>query len=61
MKITRRKTEINDSINDSFLSRLWLKLTKNDSNSDMAKAKLPLPFDVVPQKNGGTGRRLIYN
>jgi hypothetical protein len=23
-------------------------------DSDMAKAKLPLPFDVAPQKNGGT-------
>jgi hypothetical protein len=30
-------------------------------DSDMAKAKLLLPFDVAPQKNGGTGRRLIYN
>jgi hypothetical protein len=30
-------------------------------DSDMAEAKLPLPFDVAPQKNGGTGRRLIYN
>jgi hypothetical protein len=28
---------------------------------DMAEAKLPLPFDVAPQKNGGTGRRLTYN
>jgi hypothetical protein len=27
---TRRKTEINDSINDSFLSRLGLKLPIND-------------------------------
>jgi hypothetical protein len=30
-------------------------------DSDMTKAKLPLPFDVVPKKNGGTGRRLTYN
>jgi hypothetical protein len=30
---TRRKTEINDSINDSFLSRLGLKLPINDSNN----------------------------
>jgi hypothetical protein len=28
-----RKTEINDSINDSFLSRLGLKLPINDSNN----------------------------
>ena len=25
-------------------------------DSDMAKAKLFLPFDVAPQKNGGTER-----
>jgi hypothetical protein len=31
--ITRRKTEINDSINDSVLSRLGLKLPINDSNN----------------------------
>jgi hypothetical protein len=30
-------------------------------DSDMAKAKLPLSFDVAPQKNGGTGRRLVNN
>jgi hypothetical protein len=29
---TRRKSEINDSINDSFLSRLGHKLQINDSN-----------------------------
>jgi hypothetical protein len=29
----RRKTEINDSINDSFLSRLGLKLPIHDSNN----------------------------
>jgi hypothetical protein len=26
------------------------------ADRDMAKAKLPLPFDVAPKKNGGTGR-----
>jgi hypothetical protein len=31
--LTRRKTEINYSINDSFLSRLGLKLPINDSNN----------------------------
>jgi hypothetical protein len=25
-------------------------------DSDMAEAKLPLPFDMAPQKNSGTGR-----
>jgi hypothetical protein len=30
-------------------------------DSDMDKAKLPLSFDVAPQKNGGTGKRLPYN
>jgi hypothetical protein len=30
---TRRKIEINDSINDSFLSHLGLKLPINDSNN----------------------------
>jgi hypothetical protein len=30
---TRRKTDINDSINNSFLSRLGLKLPINDSNN----------------------------
>jgi hypothetical protein len=30
---TRRKTKINDSINDSFFSRLGLKLPINDSNN----------------------------
>jgi hypothetical protein len=30
---TRRKTEINDSINDSFLSRLGLNLPINNSNN----------------------------
>jgi hypothetical protein len=30
---TKRKTEINDSINDSFLSCLGLKLPINDSNN----------------------------
>jgi hypothetical protein len=32
---TRRKTEINDSINDSFLSRLGHKLPINDSNNEI--------------------------
>jgi hypothetical protein len=31
--ITRRKTEINDSINDSFFESLGLKLPINDSNN----------------------------
>jgi hypothetical protein len=30
-------------------------------DSDMAKANLPLPFDMAFQKNGGPGRRLIYD
>jgi hypothetical protein len=33
MLLTRRKTEINDSINDSFFSRLGLKLPINNSNN----------------------------
>jgi hypothetical protein len=31
--VTRRKTEIHNSMNDSFLSRLGLKLPINDSNN----------------------------
>jgi hypothetical protein len=30
-------------------------------NSDMAKANLPLPFDMASKKNGGASMRLIYN
>jgi hypothetical protein len=30
-------------------------------DSDMVKANLPLPFDMVSQKYGGPGMRLIYN
>jgi hypothetical protein len=30
-------------------------------DSDMAKAKLSLPFDMAHPKNGGTGLRLTYN
>jgi hypothetical protein len=46
-----------------FIKRLTWKFIRNFAyvNSDMAEAKLPLPFDVAPQKNGGTGRRLTYN
>ena len=41
-----------------FIERLTWKFIRSFAcvNSDMAKATLPLPFDVVPQKNGGTGR-----
>jgi hypothetical protein len=46
-----------------FIKRLTLKFIRSFAcvDSDMAETKLPLPFDVAPQKNGGTGRRLIYN
>jgi hypothetical protein len=46
-----------------FIKRLTWKFICNFAcvDSDMTKAKLPLPFDVVPKKNGGTGRRLTYN
>jgi hypothetical protein len=46
-----------------FIKRLTWKFIQNFAcvDSDMAEAKLPLPFDVAPQKNGGTRRRLIYN
>jgi hypothetical protein len=46
-----------------FIERLIWKFIRSFAcvDSDMAKAKLPLPFDVAPQKNGETGRRLIYN
>jgi hypothetical protein len=46
-----------------FIKRLTWKFIRSFAcvDSDMAEAKLPLPFDVAPQKNGGTGRRLIYN
>jgi hypothetical protein len=30
-------------------------------DNDMAKANLPLFFDMASQKNGGPGRRLIYD
>jgi hypothetical protein len=39
---TRRKTEINDSINDSFLSRLGLKLPTNDSNNVFGFESFPM-------------------
>jgi hypothetical protein len=46
-----------------FIKRLTWKFIHSFAcvDSDMAEAKLTLPFDVAPQKNGGTGRRLIYN
>jgi hypothetical protein len=46
-----------------FIKRLTWKFICSFAcvDSDMAEAKLPLPFDMAPQKNGGTGRRLIYN
>jgi hypothetical protein len=46
-----------------FIKRLTWKFIRSFVcvDSDMAKAKLPLPFDVVPHKNDGIGRRLIYN
>jgi hypothetical protein len=30
-------------------------------DGDMAKAKLPLPYDMAQKRNGGAGRRLIYD
>jgi hypothetical protein len=46
-----------------FIKRLTWKFIRSFAcvDSDIDKAKLPLPFDMVPQKNGGTGRRLTYN
>jgi hypothetical protein len=46
-----------------FIKRLTWKFIRNFAcvDSDMAEAKLPLPFDVVHPKNGGTGPRLTYN
>jgi hypothetical protein len=46
-----------------FIKRLTWKFIRSFAwvASDMAKAKLSLPFYVAPQKNGGTGRQLIYN
>jgi hypothetical protein len=46
-----------------FIERLIWKIIQSFAcvDNDMAKAKLPLPFDVAPQKNGRTRRRLIYN
>jgi hypothetical protein len=46
-----------------FIKRLTWKFIRSFAcvDNDMAKAKLPLPFDVAPQKNGGTRRRLTYN
>jgi hypothetical protein len=46
-----------------FIKKLTWKFICNFAcvDSDMAEAKLPLPFEVAPQKNGGTGRQLIYN
>ena len=41
-----------------FIKRLTWKFIPSFAcvDSDMAEAKLPLPFDVAPKKNGGTGR-----
>jgi hypothetical protein len=46
-----------------FIKRLTWKFIRSFAcvDSDMDEAKLPLPFDVAPQKNGGTRRRLTYN
>jgi hypothetical protein len=46
-----------------FIKRLTSKFIRSFAcvDSDMAEAKLPLPFDVALQQNGGTGRRLTYN
>jgi hypothetical protein len=46
-----------------FIKKLTWKFIRSFAcvDNDMAKAKLPLPFDVAPQKYGGTGRRLTYN
>jgi hypothetical protein len=30
-------------------------------DSDMDKAKLPLPYDVAQKRNGGAGKRLTYD
>jgi hypothetical protein len=30
-------------------------------DGDMHKAKLPLPFDVAQNRNGGASRQFIYN
>jgi hypothetical protein len=45
-----------------FIKRLTWKFICSFAyvESDMAEAKLPLPFDVAPPKNGRTERRLIY-
>ena len=46
-----------------FIKRMIWKFIHNFAcvDNNMAKAKLPLPFDVAPEKNGGIERRLIYN
>jgi hypothetical protein len=46
-----------------FIKRLTWKFIHSFAcvDSDMAEAKLPLPFDVAHPKNGGTGPRLTYN
>jgi hypothetical protein len=46
-----------------FIKKLTWKFIRSFAcmDSDMAKAKLPLPFDVAPKKNGWTERQLTYN
>jgi hypothetical protein len=46
-----------------FIKRLTWKFIQSFAcvDSDMAEAKLPLPFDVAHPKNGGTRPRLTYN
>jgi hypothetical protein len=46
-----------------FIKRLIWKFIHSFAcvDSDMAKANLPLPFDMASQKNGGPGMQLIYN
>jgi hypothetical protein len=46
-----------------FIKRVTWKFIRSFAcvDSDMAEAKLPLSFNVAPQKNGRTRRRLIYN
>jgi hypothetical protein len=41
-----------------FIKRLTWKFIRSFAcvDSNMDEAKLPLSFDVAPQKNGGTGR-----
>jgi hypothetical protein len=46
-----------------LIRKLNLKFNRNFAcvDGDMAKAKLPLPYDMAQKRNGGAGRRLIYD